>query len=203
LYDNSAAGGGGIYTPASSVTLHNTLVAGSTGGDVHGTLASASSYNLIGDGSGGLTNGVNHNLLGTSTNPINPLLAPLGNYGRPTQTLALLPGSKAIGAGDPSESGSTDQHGVTRVSNVEIGAFQTQGFTIAVTNGNNQSASINAAFSNPLLVTVTAKNNEENTCWFSAGMPVSLNSSTARQEANAITARSSDGLQTRSKAQAK
>ena len=30
----------------------------------------------------------------------NPLLAPLGNYGGPTQTMALLPGSPAIDAGN-------------------------------------------------------------------------------------------------------
>ena len=39
--------------------------------------------------------GVDGNLVGVA----NPGLAPLGNYGGPTQTIALLPGSPAIDAG--------------------------------------------------------------------------------------------------------
>ena len=35
-------------------------------------------------------------------------LAPLGNYGGPTQTFALLPTSVAIGAGQPEATGATD-----------------------------------------------------------------------------------------------
>ena len=50
----------------------------------------------------------NHNLLGSSSNPINPLLATLGNYGE-TQTLALLPGSPAIDAGGSAYGGRIDQ----------------------------------------------------------------------------------------------
>jgi Glycoside hydrolase family 44/Bacterial Ig-like domain (group 3) len=84
------------------------------------------SYNLIGDGQGltGISNGdANHNQVGTPTAPINPLLAapivnvdftqtltspvvafnqseiPLTNNGGPTQTIALVNGSPAIGAG--------------------------------------------------------------------------------------------------------
>ena len=58
----------------------------------------SSAYNLIGTGgSGGLSNGVNHNIVLTGSD--GPGLAPLGNYGGPTQTMALLPGSPAIGAG--------------------------------------------------------------------------------------------------------
>src|SRR5262249_34168731 len=47
----------------------------------------------------GLTNGVNHNIVGSSGSPVDPHLAALGNYGGPTQTMALLPGSLAIDAG--------------------------------------------------------------------------------------------------------
>jgi hypothetical protein len=57
---------------------------------ISGGLDRASDHNLIGDGYGGLSS-ANHNLLGTSANPINPLLAPLGNYGGPTQTTAPAP----------------------------------------------------------------------------------------------------------------
>ncbi len=59
-----------------------------------------------------------------------PLLAPLGNYGGPTQTMALLPGSPAIdagmtGAGIPT----TDQRGTARDSLPDIGAFEVSAAT--------------------------------------------------------------------------
>ena len=57
--------------------------------------------------------------------PLNPLLAPLGSYGGPTQTMALLPGSAAIGAGTAVSGITTDQRGVARPANgSDIGAFQ-------------------------------------------------------------------------------
>ena len=76
---NSAPTGGGIVNAANTatVTLTNTIVAGQkSGGDVSG--------NFTGD----------HNVIGVN----NPLLAPLGDYGGPTQTMPLLPGSPASGA---------------------------------------------------------------------------------------------------------
>jgi hypothetical protein len=92
---------------------------------------------------------------------VNPLLAALSNYGGPTQTMALLPGSLAIDAGSSDYGGSTDQRGDSRLGNTDIGAFESQGFTIAVSSGNNQSAAVNTAFANPLVVTVTANNSVE------------------------------------------
>ncbi len=59
-----------------------------------------------------------------------PLLAPLGDYGGPTQTMPPLPGSPAIDAGDPAFTGppDTDQRGegFPRVLNgrIDIGAFE-------------------------------------------------------------------------------
>ena len=94
------------------------------------------------------------------------MLAPLGNYGGPTQTMPELPGSPAIGAGsvalavDPHGNPlTTDQRGLPRVTNgtVDIGAFQSQGFTFTVVPGGTpQTAAIGTAFANPLAVTVTA-----------------------------------------------
>jgi hypothetical protein len=49
----------------------------------------------------GISDGVNGNQIGTADNPLDPLLAPLDNYGGPTQTFALLAGSPALGAGGP------------------------------------------------------------------------------------------------------
>ena len=64
-------------------------------------------------------------------------LAPLGNYGGPTQTMALLAGSPAIGAGVIADYPgtttpiTTDQRGLPLDSpNPDIGAFQTQGSTL-------------------------------------------------------------------------
>ena len=100
--------GAGVYNPFSTVTVSGTIIAqnsvspaNSAARDWAGATATAgSSYNLIGDGtSSGLVNGTNHNLAGTFANPLNPLLAPLGNNGGPTQTMALLAGSLALDAG--------------------------------------------------------------------------------------------------------
>ncbi|MEX2317167.1 MAG: choice-of-anchor Q domain-containing protein [Pirellulales bacterium] len=112
---NSANGyGGGVYTYGGSVTVKNTIIAGnydgSSANDVSGTLHSSSSYNLIGTGgSGGLSNGVNGNLVGVS----NPGLAELADNGGPTPTHALLITSPAIDAGNPAASGlpAYDQRG--------------------------------------------------------------------------------------------
>ncbi len=159
---NTAAtgGGSGLYVlNSSTVTLNNTIVAGNTNGDIAVNQAStlSGSNNLIGTGSsGGLVNGTNGNIVGVS----NPLLAPLGNYGGPTQTIALLPGSPAIDAGSNALAiGTTDQRGNSYVGTVDIGAFESQGFTLATVTGSTpQTTSQGTAFANPLAVTVTAKN---------------------------------------------
>src|SRR5262249_11765223 len=127
--------------------------------------------NLIGasDGSSGFINGVNNDQVGTAASTLNALLAPLGSYGGLTQTFALLPGSRAIDAGNNCVTDSThcsdssspqlteDQRGFGRqVGTVDIGAFESRGFTIATTSGNLQSATINTAFFSPLVVTVSS-----------------------------------------------
>ena len=112
----SSLGGGGIYYDDANDTgpgilLENTIVAGNTGPDpdIYGTVDTTSTYapvrgsnyNLIGNGSGiiNLSSLNNTNFIGTTTNPINPMLGPIQNNGGPTDTMALLPGSPAIGAG--------------------------------------------------------------------------------------------------------
>ena len=92
--------------------------------------------NLIGetDGSSGW---VGSDLTGTIATPLNPLLAPLGNYGGPTQTMALLPGSPAIDAGNNAlipAGVTTDQRGLPRIVNgvVDIGAFESSGFILVL-----------------------------------------------------------------------
>src|SRR5262249_59652818 len=61
-----------------------------------------------------------------------PLLAPLGDYGGPTPTMPLLPGSPALGGGTASGAPTTDQRGQPRTGHVDIGAFQSQGSALVV-----------------------------------------------------------------------
>ena len=74
-----------------------------------------------------------------------------------------MPGSPAIGTGIAVSGVTTDQRGVTRPSTgVDIGAFQSQGFTLTPVSGSTpQSALIDTAFANALAVTVTAKDSLE------------------------------------------
>ena len=125
--DNSggAKGGGGVFS-AGATTLTNTIVAANKSGsgaasDIGGGITVSGTYNLIGTGgSGGLTNGVSGNIVGVA----NPGLASLAFYGGPTQTMALSPGSPAIGKGTPVTGVPTDQRGFPLDSPVDIGAFQ-------------------------------------------------------------------------------
>lgn len=140
------ATGGGIdnaNTAPKAVTLLNTLVAGNnadTGPDYRGA-ASDGGHNLIGitDGSSGFS-AAQGDLLGTSANPLDPHLGPLQNNGGPTATMALLPGSPAINAGDNSAqavTGPTDQRGAgfQRIDPtdkiMDVGAFEFQPPVIA------------------------------------------------------------------------
>jgi len=144
--------GGGFffqsYSGGLSPPLSNTIVARNAapiGPDVFGDVIS-NGNNLIGDGSGRSGFGVPGDQVGTASSPIDPLLAPLGNYGGPTQTMPLLPGSPAIDAGSNAlavdASGNpltTDQRGLPRVVNgtVDIGAVEAQPVTLRVTNTSN------------------------------------------------------------------
>ena len=103
LSGNSANGGGGILN-GEGMTMNNSIVAGNSPDNIVGSFAGANN----------LTGG-------------NPLLAPLGNYGGPTQTMPPQPGSPAIDAGGPSTF-TTDQRGLPRLSgqHVDIGAVEVQ-----------------------------------------------------------------------------
>ncbi len=162
---NPGGDGGGIEAHggiSTSLRLRNTIVAGNfrggaifnlgtgpTPNNLAGNGGFAGSFNLIGPGSNGLNNDPpNHNNL---LNIANAKLAPLGNYGGPTQTHALLIGSPAIDAGDNcvvGDSCSDDTYGSQLVSDqrergfprqvdgngdntatVDIGAFEVPGNT--------------------------------------------------------------------------
>jgi hypothetical protein len=99
LSGNGAAAGGGIFGTA---TLQNSIVANSpSGGNCSGTMTS-NGYNLNSD------NTCNFNGPGDLNN-VDPVLGVLQNNGGATQTMALLSGSPAIDAGNPS--GCTDNQG--------------------------------------------------------------------------------------------
>jgi hypothetical protein len=123
---NTGAQGGGLFN-SGTTTLTDTIVAGNKNGsnlasDIGGSnVVSTSSYNLTGaGGSGGLGNGTNGNQTGVA----NPGLMVLGNYGGPTQTMALLPSSRAIGKGTVVNGITTDERGMIRGALVDIGAYQ-------------------------------------------------------------------------------
>jgi serine/threonine protein kinase len=158
---NSAAfGGGGLATLlGGSASLGNTILWGNSGfrgnpDDVdNGPSSPASSldYNLIGAVNiesvpiGGLTA---HDVGG------NPLLGPLADNGGPTPTMALLPGSPALNAGLAVSGISTDQRGVARDVDPDIGAFEARPFHVTVVSGSPQSAPIDTAFAGPLQAVV-------------------------------------------------
>jgi len=136
--------GGGIYIDpfnanAVTVKLANTIVAGNTaptGPDAFGTFASQG-HNLIGktDGSSGW---VGSDLTGTIATPLKPLLAPLGYYGGPTQTMLPLPGSPALGGVPANTPGTplTDQRGLPRntAEPTDIGAVEIATPTVTPTD---------------------------------------------------------------------
>jgi hypothetical protein len=141
---NKANSGGGIAVGSGSTTLGNTIIANNQafgGPDVLNgsgttTLANSSliqntSFTIFAPGSA-------NNITGQD-----PLLGPLQNNGGPTFTMALLPGSPAIDAGDNSLAVdadgnplTTDQRGQPYVriygARVDMGAYDVQPLAVSV-----------------------------------------------------------------------
>jgi hypothetical protein len=148
--------GGGIY---GTLKLDSSIVAGNTATtdpDISGTVTSLG-YNLVqskGNSTGYIPSGNNKDQLN-----VDPLLSTLGNYGGPTQTCALLPGSPAIDHGDDSlnTQGATDQRGQQRSfgSHVDVGAFESQGYTLTAVDGTPQTVATNADFPSQLQAKLT------------------------------------------------
>ncbi len=139
--NTASSSGGGIYVysgqfGSATVALTDTIVAGNAGSggsasDIGGNGAASGAtgtFNLIGTGGSGGLASADNNLL----NVTDPGLASLASNGGPTETMALLPGSPAIGAGTQADyPGSTtaittDQRGQPLDSTPDIGAYQTQ-----------------------------------------------------------------------------
>lgn len=159
--------GGGIRNVGLGLlTLRNTLIAGNRFENI----------TPISDLSGRITTDLGHNLIGNPTGAtfpfppvltdlldVDPLLAPLGDPSIPATTVALLPGSPAIDAGDNTKAPPTDQRGRDRIVNgtIDIGAFESSGFTITITDGDNQETPITGAFPIPLSVRVVSNAADE------------------------------------------
>jgi hypothetical protein len=142
--DNGGASfGGGLYSATGSVSsVRDTIFAPNaarggaalppgqtgvaTGPDVNGAVSSQG-YNLLGR-SDGCTGFTADDQQGGTTDPtrLDPKLGALGQYGGPTQTLPLLPGSPAIDAGSPAAA-ARDQRYFVRTGPPDIGAFEFQG----------------------------------------------------------------------------
>lgn len=135
---NYAGGGFYAFVPnTETVVAMNSVIADNLATTFSDTRASfntaLSQYNLIGNGDGSnLTHQTLGNLVGTTAAPIDPLLGPLADNGGASLTHALLVGSPARNAGDPSVSSPPqfDQRGLPflRIDSgrIDIGAYEAQ-----------------------------------------------------------------------------
>jgi len=137
--------GGGIYGwgTFAKVTLTDSIVAANgaqTGPDCYDPAGlTDGGHNLLGTGDAnctGLTDGVDGDHVGSDSSPLGPDLGALAGNGGPTQTMALQPGSPAIGAGSAADCkaapvSDTDQRGESRNAmargTCDIGAYDTGG----------------------------------------------------------------------------
>ncbi len=124
---NSATMGGGVAILAgspSNVTSIDTIFQNQTGGNL--AVAAGASFTSLGHDLFSDMPAVT--LQSTDLVNTNPLLAPLGDNGGPTDTQALLNGSPAINAGIGITGIATDQRGEPRPTSgaTDIGAFQVQ-----------------------------------------------------------------------------
>ena len=124
--------GGGIHISRASqqatTVFANTILAGNTASeepDCSGDVAS-NGNNLISDTEACSFRPVPGDLTGTSSQPVDPRLAPLRDNGGSTQTQELLPGSPAIDGGSDEPALETDQRGEPRRRGQarDIGAFE-------------------------------------------------------------------------------
>jgi predicted outer membrane repeat protein len=136
-----------VYTASGATSnLEDTIVAGDSGGETGGTGTTRAGA-------------ADHDLVQATA----PGLGSLGNYGGPTETIPLLPGSSALdigaaGSGVPT----TDERGEPRFGPTDIGAFESQGFTLAPVSGStSQATPVGQPFAAALTVTVTANNSVE------------------------------------------
>jgi predicted outer membrane repeat protein len=126
---NSAGSGGGIACQGdTTVTVGNTIFkSGASGENIYNAAHFVSAgHNLSNDAAGG-DNGTGPGGLLNQPGDIrntDPQLAPLADNGGPTETMALLPNSPAIDAGNDAIAPPRDQRGYLRNGTSDIGAFE-------------------------------------------------------------------------------
>lgn len=147
---NSAFTGGAVSNQSGLLMLRNAIVSDSrAGGNCAGVITNGGA-NLESSATCGF--GVAN---GSQSN-IDPMLAPLDDYGGDTYTYALLPGSPAIDAGDAATCAAApvdnhDQRGVVRPQGAacDIGAFESRGFVLNL-SGTPQQTLTGDDFAQPL-----------------------------------------------------
>jgi hypothetical protein len=169
--NSTASSGGGIrsrYDFELDVTIKNSILAGNTDdgtapdvqADAGAFITLSVEYSIIGNNTGtGLIEAqspdANGNLIGGPTGGIiNARLGPLIDNGGPTTTHALLPGSPALDAGDPTFMPPPDfdqrGEGFPRVVNgggglrIDIGAYESQGVPSFAPGDYNQNGIVDA-----------------------------------------------------------
>jgi hypothetical protein len=161
---NNSTVSGNDFGVHGGATVSNSTVAGNLYGIFGGLVNARNSIiarNTYRDLYGNLTS-LGHNLIGNTQDisgfdptdllNVDPMLGPLQDNGGPTFTRALLAGSPALNAGDPTQLGAPDQRGAVRSRGVNIGAYQASAHVLVLT-GLPNSATAGTA----LGVTVTAK----------------------------------------------
>ena len=131
---NTASTGAGVAVRGkSTVIMSNSIVADNAGSEVwidpdypnSGGVLQLDGPNLVEGGLAGFSDVLSGD----------PLLAPLGDYGGPTQTMALQSGSPAIGQGIAVSGITTDQRGFALDSpQPDIGAFQSHPVVVNTTS---------------------------------------------------------------------
>jgi predicted outer membrane repeat protein len=144
--------GGTIVDEVGTLTLYNTILFG--GGTrpnllLYPGIFVSRGHNLSSDNGSGLLTGP-----GDQINT-DPMLGTLQDNGGPTQTMALLPGSPAVDAGDNTDVPDFDQRSFTRIVGgiIDIGAFEAQ---IGAATQLAVSAPSHVSAGSPFDVTVTA-----------------------------------------------
>ncbi|WP_164689366.1 right-handed parallel beta-helix repeat-containing protein [Herpetosiphon llansteffanensis] len=179
-HNQATTRGGGVYIFGSSTNarLTNTTIVSNSSPSIGGLRSQGQLHlvnNLISDNAGGdclaTTLGTNNNNFVADASCAASLsgeayLSRLGDYGGSTATIALLPSSPAIDAGDSSACASTpvvahDQRGVVREAACDLGAFESQGFTLELVRGDQQTTVVNQPFAQALTVQVQANNPNE------------------------------------------
>ena len=149
--NSAGVGFNGLVSSGATVTVVSSIIANNSEKNCTGTNANWTSqgYNLSSDTTCAFVQA-------SDLQPIDPLFAPLANYGGATPTHALLPGSPAIDTGSNGQCPATDQRLVNRpfdgdgngVAVCDRGAFEARGQIVisdrTVTEGN--AGTTNAVF---------------------------------------------------------